>query len=379
MAVILRNNAVSRLGASLTAAATSLSVTAGDGAKFPSPTGGDWFPLTLIKADGTNEILRCTARNGDVLTITRAQENTAAVAFSAGDRVELRLTNGALGEFAQFNSLNTWSKPQTFLGENKHQAAVVIDNGSADSPEVYWKTPSYSAFADLYNNSWRLHGYKGVTDLGDMIGFNMDTKVGYVFGGQVWTSNNFDPNNYLAKGAKAADSELLDGTDGAEYLRRRQRTPNMEGTYFQSGSPPYISGINGDQPALTISNQGNQSASAVIQFHREGSWAAYFGVDTDNIWKVGGRSMGANSYALWHDGMDTTSRVKNGIATTGAGEVGSYAFAWYSGNVDPGNTVGGGSLLWGSFNSKGFGGLTGTWRCMGYVRGDNATLWLRVN
>lgn len=98
MAVLLANNATSKLASSLTAAATTLSVTTGEGAKFPSPTGGDWFPLTLIKSSGALEILRCTARSGDVFTVTRAQEGTAAQAFSAGDRVEVRLTKAVIDD-----------------------------------------------------------------------------------------------------------------------------------------------------------------------------------------------------------------------------------------------------------------------------------------
>ena len=101
MAVLLANNATSKLASSLTAAATTLSVTTGEGAKFPSPTGGDWFPLTLIKSSGALEILRCTARSGDVLTVTRAQEGTAAQAFSAGDRVEVRLTKAVMDAIVQ--------------------------------------------------------------------------------------------------------------------------------------------------------------------------------------------------------------------------------------------------------------------------------------
>lgn len=96
MAVQFKNNASSRLAVAIAVGATSLSVTAGEGAKFPAPAVGDWFPLTLIKASGALEIVQCTARSGDVLTITRAQEGTSAQTFSAGDRVELRLTEGAI-------------------------------------------------------------------------------------------------------------------------------------------------------------------------------------------------------------------------------------------------------------------------------------------
>lgn len=108
MGVLLKNNATSRLASSLTADATTLSVTSGDGAKFPSPTDGQWFPLTVIKASGVLEIMRCTARSGDLLTVARAQEGTAAQAFTAGDRVELRLTAAALAEFKQTDTISAF-------------------------------------------------------------------------------------------------------------------------------------------------------------------------------------------------------------------------------------------------------------------------------
>jgi hypothetical protein len=37
-------------------------------------------------------------------------------------------------------------------------------------------------------------------------------------------------------------------------------------------------------------------------FHRVGAFAAYFGVETDNTWRVGGWSMGGASYRLLHEG-----------------------------------------------------------------------------
>lgn len=93
---LVANNAASRLAASIGAADTSISLQAGTGGMFPSPTGGDWFPLTLIKPTGEYEIVHCTARNNDVLTVSRGMEGTGGKAFAAGDRAELRLTAGAL-------------------------------------------------------------------------------------------------------------------------------------------------------------------------------------------------------------------------------------------------------------------------------------------
>lgn len=95
------NNAVSRLAGNITNIATTLTITPGDGAKFPALGAGEYFPATLVKADGTLEIVKVTARSTDTLTIERAIEPVGGVqtayAFSAGDKIELRLTAGSVG------------------------------------------------------------------------------------------------------------------------------------------------------------------------------------------------------------------------------------------------------------------------------------------
>lgn len=88
---LIANNAVSRLAASVAADDTTISLSSGTGGQFPTPD-GDWFPLTLIKSGGESEIVHCTHRSGDVLTVRRGQEGTAGKAFASGDRAELRLT-----------------------------------------------------------------------------------------------------------------------------------------------------------------------------------------------------------------------------------------------------------------------------------------------
>ena len=94
------NNAVSRLAGNITNIATTLTITPGDGAKFPALGAGEYFPATLVKADGTLEIVKVTARSTDTLTIERAIEPVggvqAAHSFSAGDKIELRMTAGSL-------------------------------------------------------------------------------------------------------------------------------------------------------------------------------------------------------------------------------------------------------------------------------------------
>lgn len=95
---LFSNNADSALDGAITSATTDITLQAGDGAKFPTPGAGDYFLVTLFQKLGTtelnHEIVRCTARTGDVLTVVRAQEGTTAKEFNSGDAVELRMTAG---------------------------------------------------------------------------------------------------------------------------------------------------------------------------------------------------------------------------------------------------------------------------------------------
>jgi len=101
MVKLFANNPASTLLSGITSVVTSLTVQAGDGAEFPSPTGGDSFRCTLEDAGGLIEIVDVTARAGDVFTITRGQEGTLAKAYVAGDAVELRVTKEVLEDFLQ--------------------------------------------------------------------------------------------------------------------------------------------------------------------------------------------------------------------------------------------------------------------------------------
>jgi len=98
MAVLIKNNATGRLAGDIDATQTTISLEAGQGARFPSPSGDDWFPLTLVKTDGTLEIVHCTGRSNDTLTVTRGQEGTSATSFLVGSKVGLRLTAGAIDQ-----------------------------------------------------------------------------------------------------------------------------------------------------------------------------------------------------------------------------------------------------------------------------------------
>lgn len=96
MGVLYANNASATLASDITNSSTSLSVATGKGALFPSTSGSDIFYATLSNSSMSVEIVKVTARNGDVFTIVRGQDGTAPQAFFAGESVELRLTKAVL-------------------------------------------------------------------------------------------------------------------------------------------------------------------------------------------------------------------------------------------------------------------------------------------
>jgi hypothetical protein len=93
MPQIWTNNAATTLASAVTTnSQTSLTLASGKGALFPNPSSPDYFMVTLD--DGTNvEIVKCTARSTDTLTVVRAQEGTTAqTSFAIGTKAELRVT-----------------------------------------------------------------------------------------------------------------------------------------------------------------------------------------------------------------------------------------------------------------------------------------------
>ena len=99
MPQLFSNNARSTLNGSITNVATTINLAAGTGARFPNPTGGDWFLATLWEMSGTSEvnheIVKVTARATDALTVVRAQEGTTGRAFGNNNPIECRWTAAA--------------------------------------------------------------------------------------------------------------------------------------------------------------------------------------------------------------------------------------------------------------------------------------------
>ncbi len=100
---LFTNNASAKLAANVLDSDTSFDVQTGQGAEFPVVAGGDTFFATLVGSLGI-EIVEVTARSSDTMAVTRAQEGTSALNFTAGETFELRITAAELQSWEDFRT-----------------------------------------------------------------------------------------------------------------------------------------------------------------------------------------------------------------------------------------------------------------------------------
>lgn len=133
MALKLTNDARSTLAAAAGRASTTLTIQPADAGLFPALAAGagDWCPLALVDAGGNMEIVRATARAGNIITVLRAREGTASRAWPAGTVVEPRLTAAAIEEFALSSETYLKGEADTLLDAKVSQTRTIQTSGLA--------------------------------------------------------------------------------------------------------------------------------------------------------------------------------------------------------------------------------------------------------
>lgn len=101
--IVLEDNAFGTLASGLAASDTTLTFTTGHGARFPAVASGQVLYCCLLNANNVLEEVRITAHtaNADTATMTRGANGTTAKAWSAGDRIEARLSSEVLRHLQQ--------------------------------------------------------------------------------------------------------------------------------------------------------------------------------------------------------------------------------------------------------------------------------------
>ena len=103
MKLLFTNNVVQSL--TIAVAANDIYLTVDNGAVFPTPavTIEGFYATLQNPGGGAVEIVLCTARNGNVLTVQRGADSTAARPWIVGDTISMRATSANFRDFYDAN------------------------------------------------------------------------------------------------------------------------------------------------------------------------------------------------------------------------------------------------------------------------------------
>jgi hypothetical protein len=308
MAILYKNNAASALASSITNVATSMSVTAGQGALFPTISGSDYFYVTIISFSNPSsyEIVKVTARSTDTFTIVRAQDGTTAAAWSANDRVELRITNAllsdALGERALVggtNATGTW--PIGITGNAGTATTLATGRTIALTGDVTGTSGTFNgsanlSFATTLANSGVAAGTytkvtvdaKGrVTTGASLASGDLPTYTGTLTSGQVTTALGFTPYNSTNPSGYLTDAMRNRGSVAQASID----TATLDGFYQQQNT--------GDSDGVLVFNPSGSLGPLQMRFKYTGLFEFRNKTDSANwtSWKTVLHSANYTSYS----------------------------------------------------------------------------------
>ena len=245
--MIPKNNAGSTLASGITNVATSMSVAAGEGVRFPTTFP---FPVVVFTADLTlpwgeqmidMEIVLCTARVVDVLTMERSQEGTSNVAHGAGSYVRLHITAKFISD----------------LNEASRKNAII--NGNFD---IWQRGTSFASPADNTYIADRFCIRSGLGD-GTITASRMATTVAVGF-----------PYSYAIKvDCTAAETTVAAG----EFLSIQYKVEGIDFKRFEGETATLSFWVNAIKAGIYCVSFRN---SAVDK-----SYVAEFTVNTTNTWE----------------------------------------------------------------------------------------------
>jgi hypothetical protein len=160
---LFTNNAATYLAFGITNTATTMQVSSNAGNLFPNPTGTDYFYLSLISLSGpTIEIVKCTARSGDIFTIVRGQDGTSPQYWNAGDNVQLRITAASLNLFASestaeqdlaaYKAAVASSTGSSLVGYSQSGSNTVTTTVQAELQKTF-RTSDYTTFSQALTSA----------------------------------------------------------------------------------------------------------------------------------------------------------------------------------------------------------------------------------
>jgi hypothetical protein len=212
----------------LASGGVTMVITTGDGNKLPNPATDGAFNLVIYNANDpfvTPEIVRVTAKSGDSLTITRAQEGTTATNKTAGNTWFVELVNTA--KMIQNIDTNKVEKTgDTMTGTLT--ATKLIPSGNVTAGNGMY-LPAANEVAISTNGTERLR----------------INSTGAVTAGGTVTSGKFVPTANTTAGNGMylpTTNQVAIGTDGTEAIRVNA----SQNTGVKTTTPRSALDVNGD-------------------------------------------------------------------------------------------------------------------------------------
>ena len=299
MAALYTNNASTTLASGITNSATSLTVTSGNGTKFPSPTGIDYFMCTLQGASGTPiEIIKVTARSTDTFTIVRAQEGTTASAFNANDIVELRVT---AAEMTQINQLGQGNA--SIMKNRIINGAMVIDQRNAGASVTQTTSVIYSV------DRWAIYGAQASKFTVQQNAGSVTPPIGFV--------------NYLGATSSSAYSV---GASETFIIRQNIEGFNISDLGWGTASAKTVTISFQVYSSLTGTFGGSLENSAENR-----SYPFTYTVSSANTWTTASVTVAGDTTGTWltTNGVGIRLNFSLGTGSTNSGTAGSWAGATY--------------------------------------------------
>ena len=187
---VFSNFATSKLASGIGQSDAALALTADTGALFPSITGSGLTAqaFSVVLTDGTNtEVMTCTSRSGDTLTVTRG---APAYAFPAGTEVMHVCAAADLANFLQkgvFRTVET--DPDGVLS-----AAFFGEEVLNTTTREWWKNTSFDDPTE-----WRVTGLRGTVHVQIAPQEAVDAGARWQINGGAWL-NSGDYTDPMATG-----------------------------------------------------------------------------------------------------------------------------------------------------------------------------------
>lgn len=197
--LVAKNRAFSKLAAAVNDSTTTFTVTAGQGAKFPST-----YPFHSTVED---EIVSVTNRSTDTLTVVRAQQSTSAASHPLKAYIALHITAKSITDLnTAVNTLEAYDVITT-------KGDIIYGDATPAPERLAIGTDNYIMAVATDVPAWK----SPATILGDLTGANLDVGA-FDVRGQTLTADGLTSGRVVIAGASGVLSDDSDLTFSGDTL-----------------------------------------------------------------------------------------------------------------------------------------------------------------